>query len=83
LIDLLTERDYSEILQCAFLKCDEELNEQSKADDKQDDTPEEQDAEPSSKPFDVKFSGSTVCVVLFDGSRIHCANLGDSRAIKV
>lgn len=33
--------------------------------------------------FDVKLSGSTVCAVLFDGNRIHCANAGDSRAIKV
>jgi|TARA_B110000285_G_C15015979_1_gene559081 serine/threonine protein phosphatase PrpC len=37
-----------------------------------------------SKPnFDVKLSGSTVCTVLFDGNRVHCANAGDSRAIKV
>lgn len=33
--------------------------------------------------FDVKLSGSTVCTVLFDGTRIHCANAGDSRAIRV
>jgi serine/threonine protein phosphatase PrpC len=31
----------------------------------------------------VTLSGSTVCTVLFDGNRVHCANLGDSRAIKV
>ena len=33
--------------------------------------------------FDVKLSGSTVCTVLFDGTRIHCANAGDSRAMTV
>jgi len=35
------------------------------------------------KPFDTKLSGSTVCTVLFDGTRLHCANAGDSRAIRV
>ena len=29
------------------------------------------------------FSGSTVCTVLFNGTKIYCANAGDSRAIKV
>lgn len=33
--------------------------------------------------FDTEFSGSTICGVLIDGTRVHCANLGDSRAIKV
>jgi len=33
--------------------------------------------------FDVRLSGSTVCTVLFDGTRLHCANSGDSRAIRV
>ena len=32
--------------------------------------------------FDVKMSGSTVVLVLFDGTRLICANAGDSRAIK-
>ena len=32
---------------------------------------------------DVRLSGSTVCTVLFDGTRIHCANSGDSRAVMV
>lgn len=29
------------------------------------------------------FSGSTVCTVLFNGTKVYCANAGDSRAIKV
>lgn len=33
--------------------------------------------------FDTQLSGSTVCTVLFDGTRVYCANAGDSRAIKV
>ena len=33
--------------------------------------------------IDVRLSGSTVCTVLFDGTRLHCANSGDSRAIRV
>ena len=28
-------------------------------------------------------SGTTVCTLFFDGTTIHCANVGDSRAIKV
>lgn len=28
-------------------------------------------------------SGSTVCTVLFNGTKVYCANAGDSRAIKV
>jgi serine/threonine protein phosphatase PrpC len=33
--------------------------------------------------FDVNLSGSTVCTVIFNGTRVYCANAGDSRAIKV
>jgi len=33
--------------------------------------------------FDVNLSGSTVCTVLFNGTKVYCANAGDSRAIKV
>jgi len=33
--------------------------------------------------FNVKLSGTTVCSVLFDGTRVHCANAGDSRAMTV
>ena len=33
--------------------------------------------------YDTRLSGSTVCTVIFDGTRIHCGNCGDSRAIKV
>jgi len=29
----------------------------------------------------TKNSGSTVCSVLLDGNMIHCANIGDSRAV--
>jgi len=29
------------------------------------------------------YSGSTVCTVLFNGTKIYCGNAGDSRAIKV
>jgi serine/threonine protein phosphatase PrpC len=29
----------------------------------------------------LRLSGSTVCTVCFDGTSIHCANAGDSRAI--
>jgi len=35
------------------------------------------------KAFDTKLSGSTVCTILFDGTRLHVANAGDSRAIRV
>ena len=31
----------------------------------------------------IQFSGSTVCTVLFNGTKVYCANAGDSRAIKV
>ena len=33
--------------------------------------------------FDVSLSGTTCCTVLFDGTKVLCANAGDSRAIKV
>jgi len=33
--------------------------------------------------FDVNLSGSTVCTLLFNGTKIYCGNAGDSRAIKV
>ena len=33
--------------------------------------------------FDVNLSGSTVCTVIFNGTKVLCANAGDSRAIKV
>jgi serine/threonine protein phosphatase PrpC len=33
--------------------------------------------------FDVHLSGSTVCALYFEGTYIHCANAGDSRAILV
>ena len=33
--------------------------------------------------FDVNLSGSTVCTVIFNGTKVFCANAGDSRAIKV
>ena len=55
--------DYRQMMEKAFLQCDEALN--------------------TSSGFDVQLSGSTVCSVLFDGNRLHCANAGDSRAIKV
>ena len=32
--------------------------------------------------FDTALSGSTVVMVLFEGTRVICANLGDSRAVK-
>lgn len=31
----------------------------------------------------MRLSGSTVNTVFFDGTSVHCANAGDSRAIKV
>jgi len=31
----------------------------------------------------VNLSGSTVCTVIFNGTKVYCANAGDSRAIKV
>ena len=31
----------------------------------------------------MRLSGSTVNTVFFDGTAVHCANVGDSRAIKV
>ena len=31
----------------------------------------------------IFISGSTVCTVLFNGTKVYCANAGDSRAIKV
>ena len=33
--------------------------------------------------FDVSLSGTTCCTVLFHGTKVICANAGDSRAIKV
>jgi serine/threonine protein phosphatase PrpC len=33
--------------------------------------------------YDFQFSGSTVCTVLFNGTKVYCGNAGDSRAIKV
>jgi len=33
--------------------------------------------------FITFISGSTVCTVLFNGTKVYCANAGDSRAIKV
>ena len=35
------------------------------------------------KKIIIIFSGSTVCTVLFNGTKVYCANAGDSRAIKV
>ena len=32
--------------------------------------------------FDTELSGSTVVMVFFEGTRVICANLGDSRAVK-
>lgn len=29
------------------------------------------------------YSGSTVCTAIFNGTKLYCANSGDSRAIKV
>lgn len=40
------------------------------------------DAMLAKQPFDVHLSGSTVVLVFFDGTRLLCANVGDSRAIK-
>lgn len=31
--------------------------------------------------FDCHLSGSTVCAVVFDGSKVFCGNVGDSRAV--
>ena len=58
---------YEKAMVESFLECDDML-------DKQSHTP---------NGFEVNLSGSTVCTILFDGNRLHCANLGDSRAIKV
>ena len=33
--------------------------------------------------IETNLSGTTVCAILFDGTRMHCANLGDSRGMKV
>jgi serine/threonine protein phosphatase PrpC len=33
------------------------------------------------KSFDVQLSGSTCTVVMFDSTRVYCANAGDSRAV--
>ena len=38
-------------------------------------------SELSSKPFDTEFSGSTVISVFLIGTRLICANVGDSRAV--
>ncbi len=35
------------------------------------------------QPFDCSLSGTTVCTLLFHGTKIICGNSGDSRAIKV
>ena len=32
--------------------------------------------------FDTALSGSTVVMVFFEGTRVICSNLGDSRAVK-
>lgn len=32
--------------------------------------------------FDTELSGSTVVMVFFEGTRVICSNLGDSRAVK-
>ena len=32
--------------------------------------------------FDTALSGSTVVMVFIEGTRLICANLGDSRAVK-
>lgn len=37
--------------------------------------------ESKNEQIDLRLSGSTVCTVCFDGTSIHCANAGDSRAI--
>ena len=58
---------YRDFLESAFLNCDATMDEHL----------------PKSLQVDLKLSGSTVCLVLIDGSTIHCANAGDSRAIKV
>ena len=34
------------------------------------------------QPFDTELSGSTVVMVFFEGTRVICSNLGDSRAVK-
>jgi len=31
--------------------------------------------------FDCQLSGSTVCSVVFDGNKVFCSNVGDSRAV--
>lgn len=31
--------------------------------------------------FDSHLSGSTVCSVVFDGNKVFCSNVGDSRAV--
>ena len=33
--------------------------------------------------YSLIYSGSTVCTVIFNGTKVYCANAGDSRAIKV
>jgi serine/threonine protein phosphatase PrpC len=36
----------------------------------------------SEQMIDTSLSGTTVVIVFFDGTRLLCANCGDSRAIK-
>ena len=36
----------------------------------------------SEQMIDCSLSGTTVVIVFFDGTRLLCANCGDSRAIK-
>ena len=66
--------EYEDLFQSAFLRCDQKLHDCS-------DMSKEQNSE--FEYFDLRLSGSTVCTVFFDGTSVHCANVGDSRAIKV
>jgi serine/threonine protein phosphatase PrpC len=67
-------KEYEDLFQSAFLKCDQRLSDASE---------KSREQESEIDFFDLRLSGSTVCTVFFDGTSVHCANAGDSRAIKV
>lgn len=68
---------YEDLFQSAFLRTDQKMDGSMASED--DDSKENS----RDYPQDLRLSGTTVCTVFFDGTTVHCANAGDSRAIKV
>ena len=81
--DEISEEEYIKIFEDAFLLCDDTLGSQDESTAKKKENETDIIDLDKKSSFDVKLSGSTVCTVYFEGTRIMCANAGDSRAIKV